>query len=40
MRALGVEAAPLGTAEFERHIAAEYAKWGEVVRKANITLPR
>jgi len=38
LHGLGVEAAPLGTAEFGRHIAAEYAKWGEVVRAAGIKL--
>jgi tripartite-type tricarboxylate transporter receptor subunit TctC len=36
LRELGIEAAPLGRAEFDRHIAAEHAKWGEVVRAAGI----
>lgn len=36
LRAIGVEAAPLGTEAFARHIAAEHAKWGEVVRAAAI----
>jgi tripartite-type tricarboxylate transporter receptor subunit TctC len=34
-------ALPLGTPEaLGAHVAAEYKKWGEVVRKANITLPQ
>ena len=35
-RELGIEAAPRPRAEFDRHIATEYAKWGEVVRAAGI----
>jgi tripartite-type tricarboxylate transporter receptor subunit TctC len=32
---------PLGTPQaLGAHVAAEYAKWGDVVRKANITLPQ
>ena len=32
---------PLGTPEaLGAHVKAEYKKWGEVVRKANITLPQ
>jgi hypothetical protein len=32
---------PLGTSQaLGAHVAAEHAKWGEVVRKANITLPQ
>jgi tripartite-type tricarboxylate transporter receptor subunit TctC len=38
LHALGFEAAPMGAADFQRHIAAEYRKWGEVVRSARITL--
>ncbi|MBL6454370.1 tripartite tricarboxylate transporter substrate binding protein [Belnapia sp. T6] len=36
LRELGVEALPLGRAEFDRHIASENAKWGEVIRAAGI----
>ena len=36
LREIGIEAAPLGTAAFDRLVAAEYAKWGEVVRTAGI----
>ena len=33
---LGIEPAPLGRAAFTDHVAAEYRKWGEVVRAAGI----
>jgi tripartite-type tricarboxylate transporter receptor subunit TctC len=36
LREIGIEAAPLNTAAFDRLVAAEHAKWGEVVRAANI----
>jgi tripartite-type tricarboxylate transporter receptor subunit TctC len=36
LREIGIEAAPLGAAAFDRLVAAEHAKWGEVVRAANI----
>ncbi len=36
LRGIGVEAAPLGTAAFGRLVAAEHAKWGEVVRNAGV----
>ena len=36
LRQLGIEPAPLGTAAFTAHVAAEYRKWGEVVRQAGI----
>jgi tripartite-type tricarboxylate transporter receptor subunit TctC len=33
---LGIEPAPLDRAAFTAHVAAEYRKWGEVVRQAGI----
>ena len=33
---LGIEPAPQDRATFTAHVAAEYRKWGEVVRQAGI----
>jgi tripartite-type tricarboxylate transporter receptor subunit TctC len=36
LREMGIEALPMGRAAFDQHIAAENAKWGEVIRAAGI----
>ncbi|SDB67942.1 Bug family tripartite tricarboxylate transporter substrate binding protein [Belnapia rosea] len=36
LREMGIEALPMGRAAFDRHIAAENSKWGEVIRAAGI----
>ena len=36
LRGIGVEAAPSGTVAFDRLVAAEHARWGEVIRNAGI----
>lgn len=36
LREMGIEALPMDRATFDRHIAAENAKWGEVIRAAGI----
>ena len=38
LREIGTEPRPMGPAEFDRFIAAENAKWAEVVRRGNITV--
>lgn len=36
LRELGMDAAPLGAAAFDRFVAAEHTRWGEVIRRAGI----
>ncbi|SDB35281.1 Bug family tripartite tricarboxylate transporter substrate binding protein [Belnapia rosea] len=38
LRSFSIEPAPQGTADFARHLEAEYQRWGEVVRSAGIKL--
>lgn len=38
LRSFSIEPAPQGTADFARHLDAEYRRWGEVVRAGNIKL--
>lgn len=38
LRDLGIDAAPLGTADFNRFAAAEYERWGDVIRRAGIRM--
>ncbi|RYJ03672.1 MAG: tripartite tricarboxylate transporter substrate binding protein [Acetobacteraceae bacterium] len=38
LRGFSIEPAPLGSADFARHLDSEYQRWGEVVRAAQIRL--
>jgi tripartite-type tricarboxylate transporter receptor subunit TctC len=38
LRSFSIEPAPLGSAEFGRHLDSEYRRWGEVVRAGQIRL--